>query len=809
MFHLFQRQFQRILPQRFSIGFFVLVALTLLVALPIGGQSLQPLPSPEAAAQQAEQLSPEEITKLEIDEVTRDRLRFDPAWQPMHQAIQQDIMILKWGDGRLQQPVWQQYGAKSYPLLDYYARSADQTREIYGIVGIRALGKPYTTLWLEHQLQRGSRLNFYQLQEDPNSLLTNDYNENYDSNSWKQAFGLDDPATRDRLLQIARAHLKPATDPDYYDQFNLGFINAVLGDNLQPPPQPAPPNPGLDQALAAWNQLAALPQVTPAQSQQALQLYRSLNPTTQQYLLVQRLGNTRAGRATAIDLALLRQLATNANEPDRVWAIAELDRQGDSEGSQMLQQILNGTDLTQLNALTQNVSYEFNRGDQLFEDEKATHAYYLLVNMAEKYPQSRLIQAARTYGDLTGRSYFGGDPRPPAVLTRLSQQTAAERTRNWQNWLSQYPDHPGADDATYFLARSLQDQNQVVPAMDLWIKLMTEPLGDGDATYLAYPHVRTMLDVGLTTEQITTIAQQNQAIAPLFRYALAVRQARSQHYAEALQTSEGLDLTQMPSTVLGSYYSKVYWYGEGDRLSQVQQQMQAILIEQRQRWQRLQQLQTADTPQSRYELASHWAGAGGWKNGYLAVWSEARTYLIPTGDWADEYCKIFWACNTQLRNQATVRSFYQQASQNAIALSLYQAMLDNPQTPADLREKTLYMAAETLLWQWENHPLGETFQIHPPAGVTASSQALQLSLENYEQWQASYNRIQHNYETFLDQTIAKLKQEFPQSIYTDDLLFSRFAIGGDRQYLQQIVVQYPDGDRAAEARFLLAHPKEN
>jgi DNA-binding transcriptional MerR regulator len=807
MLRSLHRRFQRILPQRLGIGFFALVALTLLVVLPIAGQSLQPLLSPEAAAQQAEQLSPEEITKLEIDEVTRDRLRFDPAWQPMHRAIQQDIMILKWGDGRLQHPVWQQYGVKSYPLLDYYAHSADQTREIYGIVGIRSLGKPYTTLWLEHQLQRGSQLNFYQLQEDPN-LLTNDYNENYDSNSWKREFGLDDPATRDRLLQIARAHLKPATDPDYYNQFNLAFINTMLGDNLQPPAQPAPPNPGLDPALAAWNQLAALPQVTPAQSQQALQLYRSLNPTTQQYLLVQRLGNTRAGRAAAIDLALLRQLATDANEPDRVWAIAELD----PEGSRMLQQMINGTDLTQLNPLTRLVSYESDFWDQRLEGAKSTHAYYLLVNMAQKYPQSRFIRAAREYGNLTGRSYFGGDRRLRTGIDRLTRQTVADRAHGWQNWLSQYPDHPGADDATYFVARSLQDQNQVMSAMALWIALMTQPLGDGDATYLAYPHIRTMLDVGLTTEQIQTLVQkyQNQSIAPLFRYALAVRQARSQHYTEALKTSEGIDLSQLSPTILGSYYHKVLWYGEGDRLSQVQQRMQAMLTEQRQRWQHLQQLQTENTPASRYDLASDWAGAGGWKNGYLAVWEGHRTSLLPTGAWEDDHCKVFWVCNSDLRDQTAMRSSYQQASRNAIAVNLYQSLLSDPQTPASLREKTLYMTASTLLWQWENYPLGETVRIHPPAGILATEPIPHLgNTDDYDQWQVGYNQIQHDYETSLDQTIAKLKQEFPQSIYIDDLLFSRFAIGGDRPYLQQIVAQYPNGDRAAEARFLLAHPKEN
>ncbi|MDW7696060.1 hypothetical protein R9208_29680, partial [Flammeovirgaceae bacterium SG7u.132] len=81
-----------------------------------------------------------------------------------------------------------------------------------------------------------------------------------------------------------------------------------------------------------------------------------------------------------------------------------------------------------------------------------------------------------------------------------AKKTPAQRSLSWQQWLSKYPDHPGADDATYHLARSMQNNNDVMGAMRLWNKLMIQSVGDGDAIYLAYPHVRSLLDVGLTTE---------------------------------------------------------------------------------------------------------------------------------------------------------------------------------------------------------------------------------------------------------------------------------------------------------------------
>lgn len=781
------------------------------VNLPLLGQALRSLPSPEEAMQRAEALSPEELTQIELDEEIRDRLRFDSDWQPIAQAVRQDLMVLKWGNGQLEQPVWERYGANAYPLLAYYARSSDPTRQIYGVVGIRALGPPYTTLWLEQQIQqRSPHPSMYLLTANPQHLL--DPNSGYfgdDPEAWQQDFGLDDPATRDRLVALARQNLQPESSPTYHSQFNLGFLQSLLGYEAVLPPSPEPDDLAQDPALEEWRQFRQIEQPTEAQIQDAIAFYDALDSRLQDYVLVEDLGAVEAGQITPLGKALLQAIAAEADSPDQIWAIAELDRHGDEAGSQRLQAILNG-DLTQLHPLTRWVSY----ADGFYYPEgkvdRGAHAYYLLVGMAEKYPQSRFIQAAREYGNLTGYSYFGGEPRSPILQAQIAQKTAAETATDWQRWLSRYPDHSGADDATYFLARSLQNQGEVLAAFDLWVQMMLDPQGDRDAAYLAWPHVRTLLDVGFTVDQLETLTEQYQdeAIAPLLRYALAVHQARSQDYAEALATSQGLDLTAMPESFLSSYYSNLdRWLWRPLSARSIQQTMQATLTEQRQRWQQLSQWQQEDTPESRYRLASNWAGAGGWKNGYLAVWEQSRVYLLPTGSWDDYYCEMFWVCNPEQQMVDDIRDRYQHASQNAIALQLFQSVLDDPNTPASLREKALYMAADTLLWQWEDHPLGETYRIHPPAGVASSGLAFPDSSEDpdrfFESWEANYDTIERDYKRYIDETLAELQQTFPQSAYIDDLLFSRFAISGEPRYLQQIVTEYPEGDRALEARFLL------
>ncbi|WP_088893297.1 hypothetical protein [Leptolyngbya ohadii] len=782
---------------------------------PLRSQLMPDLPSPEAAIAQADQIAaaelPGRLTQIELDAATRDRLRFDPEWQPIAQAIRQDVMLLKWGNGQLENPVWQQYGAKAYPLLDYYARSADPTRQAYGLLGIRSLGKPYSTLWLEKQLQRRAyQPDFYVLTADPRTLKNpDDYGaEEYD---WQKDFGLNDPQVRDRLIQIARENLEPRNSPTYYEQFNVAFLGAVLGYDAifpSPPVEPAAP------AIPEWDRYEQLVNPTDAQVEEIVAYYNQLPQETQDYILVKRLGSMKAGQLSTAGRLFFNAIFRNPQSPDRTWALAELDRHNDPRAEELLETLLNG-DLKPLYSLTKLVSY----GDFFAQElDKATHAYYLLLNMAQKYPSSRFVRAAREYGNLTGRSYFGGEPRSPILVDRLQQKTPAQRTASWQDWLNRYPDHPGADDATYFLARSFQDQNQILSALDLWVKLMTETIGDGDATYLAWGHLRTLLDVGLPYPQLqqATERYQNSAIAPLFRYALAVREARSHNYAEALRISENLDLTQMSPTVLGSYYSKQLFgsYRPGSDLNAfykpeaVQARMQTMLTEQRQRWQTLGQLKQKNTPESRYQLASNWAGAEGWKNGYLPVWDNDRTILLPTGDWSNRYCEIYWACNTPLRGIEAVYDSYQQSSQNAIALNLFQTPLTDESAPADLREKALYMAAYTALAQWEDYPLGETFRIHPLPGMTGSLTRLSPSPgadseQAHEAQQQNYQQIEQDYLKLLDQAIARMQQEFPQSQYIDDLLFSRFAMSGESRYLEEIVTRYPSGDRVTEARFLL------
>jgi len=759
----------------------------------------QEIPSPEEALQQAEKLSPRQIAQIEVDASIRDRLRSDPQWQEIATAIRADIINMKFGDGLPAEPAWQKYGAKAFPLFDYYSRSRDYYRQLYGMVGIRKLGKPYTTLWLERHVQRRAITpNFELITQDVNYLLTQKGKfRSFDSKEWEAEFGLDDPAIRQEIVQLAQANLNKrqpsrlgASLDRYYAQFNYDLLVRLLGyEAVEGQPTQLTKNLA---GLKEWEQWENTGNIT-----KAIAEFKKLPQDAQTQVLVERYGSMRAGEISDFARRFYVALSRDSDAFLQIWAIAELDRHNDPRASQELQTILNAN-MARLYPLSQLVSYE-NRFD-----DRGAFAYFLLLGMVEKYPNSKYAKGCRAYGDLTGYSYFGGEERPESLRRQLAQKTAKQKEQDWRKWLAEYAGHPGSDDARYLLARSLQDQNKVIQALAIWMELMSAPAGDTDAAYLAWAHIRTILDVGLSVPELAKLAGEPSAkpFQPLIQYAIAVHQARRHNYRQALDTLAKIDFSQLSDAMLNRYYGLDDWSWVGFPMVEIfRKDLLATVEQQKQRWEQLDKWQEEITPDTKYKIASDWAGQGGWINGYLPIWDGFRLYHLPTGSWdVVASCQEWWVCDPMRRSPSAMRQSYQESSQLATALALYQELLDDPATPANLREKSLYMSAMLLLEQWEDHDYGETVRIHPPARVIDTTQP------NMD-WQVRENTIKADYLRRIQEITQELQSQFPNSPYIDDLLFSSFFLSENPKFLQQIVQQYPNGDRFIEAKFVLSRQK--
>ena len=807
-------------------AFLAIEALVLFVA-----GSLPIKPSAEVRVVQVEdplpsvKLSPEELAQVEVNDALRDRLRSDPRSQSLLRAVRKDLAMTQWTKSLPENPVWASYGAKAFPLLDYYTQSDDPTRQRYGIEGIRKLGQPYTRLWLQKQLKRRSHSNFWQPNYRGQSYADLSQTE------WQKEFGLDDPQFRAEMLRLAQENLAPKNSPNDEKQFNLLFLNSLNSPPVPPAPVPRDPVPPFriepEKNLSQWWDWNNRHQLSAEQIQQVYPYYRNLSAYEQESVLSSattsssRAASDKVGELSPVKQVLLQNLMNDpqAPYPERLQAIVALDRHNDAAAAEALQDILDN----HLNLLS---SQNLLSGQNLRSTAPLSLENLRNLNFHTKYPESRFAQGCQEYENLTGRSYFE-DRRPnPEILRKIEQKPPQEKVNDWQDWLDRYPDHPGADDAAEHLAQSYTALGNPIETTRYWFRFMTRPPGNRDTQGEGFRHVRQMLDLGLSIDQLQTLLDDPELteIALLLRYALAVHNARDHNYAQALQISAELDMNQLSDRVSGGLPERhkffrippepdLRWQQAKQR---VRQEMQKMLVEQRQRWQQLVSWQQENTSESRYKIASSWATTGGWKNGYLPFWNGSRAVHLPTSNPQEEinkdssrydsnsWCQLNWVCDRASRGEAAVRTAYQKGNSNAVALALYQDILNDPKTPDTVRERSLYMVAATLMEQWANfYSIGEMHQMHPPAGVIASPK--KRVDRSYGGTYLELN-IATDYQRRIDGLIAELQTKFPQSSYTDDLLMFNYFLCWQPRYLQQIVEKYPNSDRVEEAQVLLTTP---
>jgi hypothetical protein len=228
---------------KWSARLLLCLGLELAVLLVADTLHLQFKPTSESTISEAElqeaknwlgvNLTPEELTSVDLTDEMRDRLRADPRAQPILQALRKDLIRLKWGvqqgESLFVNPIWQTYGVKSFPLLNYFTQSKDPVRQDYGMQGILALGKPYTTLWLKKLIQSPSNeFSFYWIQSGVVLHQGPNFNErqNWSREIWQRDYGLDDPKTREEIIRLARKNLRSDTTSSYEKNFNLRLLSS-------------------------------------------------------------------------------------------------------------------------------------------------------------------------------------------------------------------------------------------------------------------------------------------------------------------------------------------------------------------------------------------------------------------------------------------------------------------------------------------------------------------------------------------------------------------------------------------------------
>ncbi|NJL97544.1 MAG: hypothetical protein HC924_01265 [Synechococcaceae cyanobacterium SM2_3_2] len=739
----------------------------------------------------------------------RSDLHRDLVWYPHRDSVPSDLYTRSERWFPLTLPIF----------LHWTSHPTGSTRFGYGAEQLMQRGQPYSTWWLEHLLRQNPEPGY-----NPTGLsaLLGGYSlelQEFVEPDWA-VVGLEDAAEATRITELAIRHVDPSRF--HWNQTNISILQRLLQTDypqhqrvwsvLIPAIEAADPAKArlllelipTDQDGIPWEwqlhvaqlreQLASLDQVDETAGLsvwdvvdqiQALEdpslaeistLAEQLDPDSLAFLMSELM---RPPQPHPVVVSYVAEIAADPSHPQQVTAAMELFLKQDPRSEQRLAAVVEG-DLTQLHTIR----------DEL-----------LLLQLAEAFPSSRFTWAARAYGEIRGGTYFGNAYYDYETGQRFPRPypPAAEEQR-WRQWLAEYPDHPGADDATFWLGRTLEWQGRQTEALIHYADWLVDPVGDRDMTYQIRRQFLFLLDVGVGPDDLGTVVQTQSAhpLEPLFRYGLAVRQARQHHYGEALRLSQDLFLNQVISTTPGWEWQR--WYSDW------QQQIPAFddqVADQQQRWQDLQRWQRLRNPQERLNLARHWASWTGWRNGYLVLFDGFRNGGLGWGGWHDPLA------HRQEIDQA--RSALQLANHNAQAVMLLDPLIEDTSTPARLVEQALFLQISALYRQYASYPPSETFAIAPLNGWGDPDPSLYSItppdwLSAQDPYYDSYLTSQEQSVWYIRHTIRltdRLLEQFPLSRYGDDALMAVYELAQEPEYLKELLQRFPEGDRSEEARVQL------
>lgn len=306
-----------------------------------------------------------------------------------------------------------------------------------------------------------------------------------------------------------------------------------------------------------------------------------------------------------------------------------------------------------------------------------------LEDLVVGMPHSRLAQGCRDYSAIRGESYFRDWVEPrfdygiklllPAIANARREESA------WRRWLTRYPDHPGADDARWWLVRTLEWQGRRYEALQLVFRQVACPIGDSawhtkrgleadERIAMCFEErFRWLLDVGTTRDELARFLAWRPENVQV-RYALAVRYARVHNYREALRLTEELNLDAPVN----------------DWLLQDQPQLATLgLKDQRNRWRQLAR-HDLTTRWGRQAVVQSWLKSDGWRNGYLLLYQGNRIWRISYSWYPSE------ANPTGRPDEAIIRQNYRDANPNFVALQL-----DPESTEALAKQWTLFPLEES------------------------------------------------------------------------------------------------------------------
>lgn len=648
--------------------------------------------------------------------------------------------------------VWYRYGAPpelrrqsdrwypwSAPLLMRWAREGDPLRVAFAESAFARLGGWPARQWLDEHVAR-------------NPYLKNGADALFGEPTWRAAFGLDDAGRRTAIINAALRH-PPSPMQLTFDDELLRQLNVKL------PATPAPSASGpvtlreLMKTVKAADRMEAAILAGPPAMRRTLMLSEAAQATRD--------------ASAELQLAVIAGDA-KIDRADALVAAAVLHSRGDHRFDGMLRAALNAGDLHPVNAIND---------------------YYVDLKLAEDFANTRYVRGMKAYDAIRGGHYFGDD-----------RAAATTDEKAWRGWLAAYGDHPGADDATYWLIRSLEVQARRADALAVLTTALMSPVGDGDMYGQLWSRFLYLLDVGTKDADLDAWlgSHKGDPLEGLIAYARGVRYARVHAYGKAFDQTAAFAATLRAAAARMTALDQAVPFDT--------ERVIAAVNAQAARWHHLGSwvIYTVGDlhPEHRELVIQEWAGPAGWTIPYLALYDGMRMGGggpdIPTA-----------------MDPKDLAENYRHASALATALELTSANLADKIAGPWTRERDRYRAVALLYAQLMQYPDNETLAMHPlPFFPPSTGGDATLytpppdpnAPKPGDPYSADYARLQAVQTWYVREAVAATRAliaEFPQSAFADSALMCVYEMSGERKYLDELLQRYPDGDRAEEARAAL------
>ncbi len=408
-------------------------------------------------------------------------------------------------------------------------------------------------------------------------------------------------------------------------------------------------------------------------------------------------------------------------------------------------------------------------------------SHYLLRDIRSGYPGSYLARGFDAYERVRGRPYFVVDYWDPwrgdewPFKYGAEQYEPSREIPGWIEFLRVFPKHPGADDAAYRLGRSYEIEGDWRKALTWLVKAGMLP--DGDLQYDARGRLLFVLDARVPFAELERLAGEladgsssesadvpavASILRPLVDYTLAVRDLREDDYQGAskrlaafiadygdMGPSETVDL------LLGGATGLRYPFWKNVREQQEWLLSLAKVAS-----------QLGADPGDRDPEALYRIGADIYHNQFLYynyLWAGARQGFNWTG-----HINELWGETPEGRAYLAGLINYQHS------FKWFDAAEKSPRATDEIKAKALYSQGLAYI------------------GVLQWGQDAETVFGE----KAVRSRVAETFERFV--------KTHPGSSMADDALLALYAYTGDKAHLERLLKDYPEGDRAGDARRILA-----